>query len=94
MSSWPATTCAAVTTSSGRATQPLPEMASPQALPRTRTTLGAASRTPGRRSTLGSGGSTGAAGPAIVGNGSTRWSASMSRAGGTISFRRCSTSDR
>ena len=35
----PATTCAAVTTRPGAATQPLPEIPSPHAVPRTRTTL-------------------------------------------------------
>ena len=91
--SWPATTCAAVTTSRGPATQPLPDTERPQATPSTRTTLGAAARTPGRRSSAGSGGSAGASGPAIAGNGSTRWIASISRPGGTNAFRRCSTID-
>ena len=71
MSLSPATTCAAVTASPSPATQPLPAMPSPHAVPKTRTTLGAARRTPGCASTAGSGGSTIAAGPASAGNGST-----------------------
>src|SRR5262249_22645835 len=60
----PATTCAAVTTVCGAATQPEPSMPSPHAVPTTRTTLGAAARTPGRRRTAGLGGGTSAGGPA------------------------------
>ena len=56
--------------------------------PSTRTTLGAAARTPGFWSTLGSGGSVGTGGPAKVGNGSMRASALSRLRGGTISFRR------
>src|SRR5947208_17021136 len=87
----PATTCAAVTTSPGRATQPLPSIPSPQAVPSTRTTLGAAARTPGRLSTRGSGGRVGTGGPARFGNGSIRPSAFSSVRGGTIEFSRLST---
>src|SRR5207248_4473709 len=68
----PATTCAAVTTVSGRATQPEPSTERPHAVPTTRTTLGAACRTPGRPSTDGSGAGTIATGPTTAGNGSTR----------------------
>ena len=84
----PATTCAAVTTRPGRATQPLPSIPSPQAVPSTRTTLGAAARTPGRLSTRGSSGCVGTGGPARLGNGSIRPSAFSSVRGGTIELRR------
>ena len=88
VSSSPATTCAAVTTTPGLATQPLPSMPSPQAVPTMRTTLGAAARTPGRARTRGSGASVGTGGPAMLGNGSTRLSAFSSVRGGTIAFSR------
>src|SRR5688572_13326834 len=78
VSSWPATTCAAVTTSSGAATQPLPETPRPHAVPSTFNTDGDAWRTDGSESTRGSGAATGAAGPVIAGNGSTRASARIS----------------
>ena len=45
----PATTWALVTTTPGAATQPLPSMPSPHAVPNTRTTLAPAPRTPRRR---------------------------------------------
>ena len=94
MSSSPATTWAAVTTSLGATTQPLPSTPSPQAVPSTRTTLGAARRTPGCRSTRGSSGRVGTGGPVRLWNGSIRPSAFRIVLGGTISFRRCSTTDR
>ena len=87
-------TCAAVTTSPGAATQPEPEMPSPHAVPITRTTLGEAARTTGFLSTARVGGSVGIAGPATVGNGSTRARTFRSCSGGTRSFSRLSTSDR
>src|SRR5439155_14166799 len=93
VSSSPATTCAAVTTSDGAATQPLPAMRRPQAEPSTRTTLGAARRTPRECSSAGSGGATGASGPAMLGNGSTRARIFMMLDGGTASYNSCSTSD-
>ena len=71
----PATTCALVSTSPGRATHPEPSMARPQAVPSTRTTLREAARTPGERATAGSGGATSGEGPAIEGSGSRRASA-------------------
>ena len=66
-----------------RATQPLPAIRKPQAVPSTRTTLGAARRTPGESSSVGSGGATGASGPAMLGNGSTRASIFMTLDGGS-----------
>src|SRR3954449_8038841 len=50
-------------------------MPSPHAVPRIRTTLGAAARTPGTRRTCGFGGGTCASGPPSAGNGSNRASA-------------------
>ena len=94
VSSCPATTCAFVTTRPGAATQPEPAIVRPHAVPDTRTTLDAAARTPGARKTCGLGGSTGASGPAMAGNGSTRASARSAREGGAISFSRWSTSER
>ena len=82
-----------MTTTPGAATQPLPEIPSPHAVPRTRTTLAAAARTSGSRA-IWLVGAAGIGGPAIDGNGSTRASAFSSRSGGTISFSRCSTSER
>ena len=83
-----------MTTSPGAATQPLPEMPSPHAVPRTRTTLGTAARTTGLFTTSDVGGSTGIAGPAIDGKGSTRASAFSSFSGGTMLFSFCRSSDR
>ena len=94
VSSSPATTCAAVTTTPGRATQPLPSMPSPQAVPTMRTTLGAAARTPGRARTVGRRRRSAPGGPASSGNGSTRASAFRSVRGGTIEFSRSSTRER
>src|SRR4029079_12009005 len=89
----PATTWAAVTTTPGAATQPLPAIPSPQAVPVTRTTLAAAADT-ARFLAIAAFGAPGMGGPVIDGNGSTRASAFSSRWGGTISFRRWSTFDR
>src|SRR5438128_653676 len=63
----PATTCAAVTTRSGLATQPLPSTPRPHAVPRMRTTLRSALRGPGSLSTRGFGGR-----PAAQGRGAPR----------------------
>src|SRR5918993_133761 len=94
VSSWPATTCAAVTTSSGAATHPLPDTPRPHAVPSTFSTDGEACRTDGSARTRGSGAATGADGPLIAGKGSTRASARISFAGGTTPFSPCSTADR
>ena len=83
-----------MTTSPGRATQPEPSTASPQALPITRTMLRCARFTPGRASTRGLGGAIGATGAAIAGKGSTRESALRTLDGGTIVFSSRSTYDR
>ncbi len=72
VSSSPATTCAFVTTRPGAATQPEPATPSPHALPRTFTTLAAASWTSGSRAIRPRGGATPASGPSIRGNGSSR----------------------
>src|SRR5258707_15022555 len=65
----PATTCAAVTTRSGSANQPLPSMPMPQAVPRIFTTELLALRMPGLAAIAGLGGAAGAAGPAGEGEG-------------------------
>ena len=90
----PATTCAAVTTFPGAATQPEPSTPRPHAVPSTRTTLGAASRTPGRRSTPGSGGGTWASGPPRAGKGSSLASACRTVDGGKRLFSLRRTSER
>ena len=76
MSLSPATTWALVTTTPGAATQPLPSIPSPQAVPYTRTTLGRAAATPPERRTRREGPATSAAGPCTDGSGSSRASAS------------------
>src|SRR5512133_1061807 len=90
----PATTWAAVTTVPGAATQPDPSIPSPHAVPITRTTLGAAARTPGRRRTAGFGAGTSAKGPPSAGNGSMRASAWSNLLGGRIELRCRSTKER
>ena len=75
VSVWPATTCALVTTTPSRATQPEPSTPSPHAVPRIFTTLAAAARTCGSRPIPFAGGATFASGPSILGNGSKRASA-------------------
>ena len=72
MSRAPATTCAAVTTRSGPANQPLPSTPTPQAVPSTLTTRALACLIDRSRRTPALGGSVGALGPAIDGNGSMR----------------------
>ena len=86
----PATTWAAVTIRSAFATQPVPSTPIPQAIPSTRTTLGAARRTPTACARLGSGGATDAAGPVIAGKGSMRASAFSTSVGGMNLFSLCS----
>src|SRR6266566_1745341 len=90
----PATTCAAVTTTPEAATQPEPSIPSPHAVPTTRTTLGAAARTPGTRRTCGFGGATCATGPPSAGNGSNRASARNNADGGSKLFSCLRTNDR
>ncbi len=90
----PATTWAFVTTTPGATTQPEPETPSPHAVPSTRTTLGAARRTPALRRTEGSGGPTRGTGPVMEGNGSTRASARKALRGGTSSLSRRRTAER
>ena len=68
----PATTCAAVTTTCGRATHPDPSTPRPHAVARIATTLGRARRTPADARTRRFGGTIGGAGPAICWNGSIR----------------------
>jgi hypothetical protein len=95
VSSWPATTCALVTTTPGRTTQPEPSTPRPQAVPRMRTTLGAAARTCGSRATAARGAGTSAFGPSMVGNGSKRASAlRIGPLGGRTSLSRLSTAER
>ena len=65
----PATTCAAVTTTCGRATQPEPSTPRPHAVAVIRTTLGRARVTTADASARVSGGGDGGAGPAIAGTG-------------------------
>ncbi len=84
----PATTCAAVTTRSGVANQPLPSTPIPHASPRMRTTDADARRTAGSAEIAGLTGVAGAAGPVIDGNGSIRASRCSSRRGGTTSSSR------
>ena len=79
----PATTCAAVTTRSGPATQPVPSTPTPQATPRTLTTRVVAARMDGSRSTPLLGGREGGFGPTIDGNGSMRASRLRSVRGGS-----------
>ena len=71
----PATTWALVTTSPGAATQPLPSIPSPQAVPNTRTTLRRAARTEPSRRIARVGVETSADGPCTDGSGSNRASA-------------------
>ena len=71
----PATTWALVTTTLGAATQPLPSMPSPQAVPSTLTTLGLALSTAGALTIPGGGAATFAWGPRTEGSGSIRASA-------------------
>ena len=84
----PSITCAAVTTSCGRATHPEPSTPSPHAVAVMRTTLGRTARTAADESARLSGGVFGGAGPAIDGNGSTRANARRTFRGGTIVFSR------
>src|SRR4051794_20979379 len=90
----PATTCAAVTMRSPRTNQPVPSTPTPQAVPITRTTACDARRITGSRSTFVVGGTPGARGPAIDGNGSMRASRCRRRRGGTRSSRRRTISER
>ena len=78
----PATTCAAVTIRFRPATQPVPSMPTPQAVPRTLTTRVVAARIDGSRSTPLLGGSVGALGPMTDGIGSMRASRFSSVRGG------------
>src|SRR6266581_4654761 len=94
VSSSPATTCAAVTTEPGAASHPEPSIPSPHAVPRMRTTLGAADRTPGRLNTCGFGGGTCATGPPSAGNGSSRASACNRDDGGSKLFSCLRTNER
>ena len=75
MSSSPATTCAFVTTTPSRATQPDPSTPSPHAVPSTFATLRPAALTCGSRAMRELGGATFASGPLMCGKGSKRASA-------------------
>ncbi len=89
----PATTCAAVTTMCGRATQPEPSIPRPHAFAVIRTMLPRTRRTAADASARLSGGCVGGAGPVIAGNGSTRLNARRTVLGGANWFRRCKTGD-
>ena len=79
----PATTCAAVTTRFLPANQPLPSTPTPHAVPSTLTMRVVAARIDGSRRTPSHGGSVGAFGPMIDGNGSMRASRLSSVRGGS-----------
>ena len=86
VSSWPATTCAFVTTVPSPAAQPEPETRRPHALPSTWTTESPARRTSGSAGTPVLGGPTSTSGPSTRGNGSKRASALSSVSDGRTSL--------